>query len=595
MGPTHERVGGSPPAARHRMLFLSRGEQSLQLMAQGIATRVAPEGTEVLAASTRPAPYHPLATAVMLEEGIDIMALPLRTVLDLEVFAFDVVVTLGTVDPESDLSLPGMPPQFHWPLTTPDSGADDEQLSAFRHLRDSLRQRIVGLFASETLRGLSMARRNLELVLDNLAYGVLAHTQSRRIFYFNEAAEAMTGYSRRDVLGKDCHKVFRPRRFCGGDCAFCDGLKPPASPGESKTCHVEFQRPDRTKRVLEMTIRPLGDPAGSNVGALVSFTDQTELDTLRRRARRYRTCGDLLARDPSMLALFEQIRELGPSNLPVLIEGESGTGKELVARAIHQESPRANRPFVAINCGALPEGILESELFGHMRGSFTGAVRDQRGRFELAHRGTLLLDEIGDLPLSVQVKLLRVLQEQQFERLGGEKPIRVDVSIVSATNQSLSQLMEKQLFRRDLYYRLCVAPIHVPALRERPMDIPLLVDHFLETVAFETGRPPITVSSEALDALTSYFWPGNVRELRNILEYASVKCRSGLLEPRHLPSEILAVATRPRRTRGPARKLREEQVLGALRQTRWDKSKAARLLGVGRSTLYRFMRRMARQ
>ncbi len=579
-------------ARRHLILFLSKGHHSLHLMAQGLASALAPDDTEVLAASMQPAPHHPLAVAAMLEEGVDITTPPLRTVLDIEVFAFDMVVTLGGFDPDNRLNLPGMPPQFHWPYAVAETGTDVEKLQAFRDAREGLRKRIIELFSSETLQGLSVARRNLELVLDNLAYGVLAHTKDRRIFHFNQAAEAMTGVHRDEVLGKDCHKVFRPKRFCGGDCSFCDGHTGAEELATGKTRQVEFKRPDKQKRIFEMTISPLGDPAGSNVGALVSFTDQTELDSLRRRVRHHHSCGELLARDPAMLTLFEQIRELGPANLPVLIEGESGTGKELVARAIHEESPRANHPFVAINCGALPEGILESELFGHMRGSFTGAVRDQRGRFELAHRGTLLLDEIGELPPNVQVKLLRVLQEQQFERLGGEKSIQVDVRIISATNQNLIRLMDQQRFRRDLYYRLCVAPIRMPALRERRLDIPLLVDHFIETVSIESGKPPVRVTNQALDALTNYAWPGNVRELRNIIEYACVKCHSGVLELRHLPPEVTTLVTRPARTRGPAPKLKQDQVLGALRQTGGDKSKAARLLGVGRSTLYRFIRRM---
>jgi len=561
-------------------------------MAQGLARSLAPEDTEIIAASMQPAPRHPLAVRAMAEVSVDIAELPLRTVLDIEMFAPDMVVTLGGFDPDNRLNLAGMPPQFHWPYAVGEDGSEEALLEAYRETRERLRERIRELFSSETLQGLHVARRNLELVLDNLAYGVLAHTKNRRIFHFNQAAEAMTGMQRSQVLGKDCHKVFRPKRFCGGDCSFCDGQSGAEELSAQPTRLQEFKRPDGPKRVFEMTISPLGDTGGSNVGALVSFTDQTELDSLRRRVRRHHTCGELLARDPAMLKLFEQIRELGPTSLPVLIEGESGTGKELVARAIHDESPRADQPFVAINCGALPEGILESELFGHERGSFTGAVRDQRGRFELAHRGTLLLDEIGELPPNVQVKLLRVLQEQQFERLGGEKSIRVDVRIISATNRNLTRLMEQNLFRRDLYYRLCVAPIHLPALHERRLDIPLLVDHFLETLSFENGRPPITVTNETLDALTNYAWPGNVRELRNVIEYASVKCRSGVLEHRHLPPEILSMRTPPQRTRGPAPKLKQEQVVGALRQTGGDKSRAARVLGVGRSTLYRYIRRM---
>ncbi|MFH2008511.1 MAG: sigma 54-interacting transcriptional regulator [bacterium] len=552
------------------------------------------EHTEVFAASMRPASLHPIAASVMAELGIDLTSLPLRTPLDIEVFSFDMVVTLGGFDPNNRLNLPGMPPQFQWKQAiaepVPDGMSTED---AFRQTRDDLKRRIAELFSSETLQGLSVARRNLELVLDNLAYGVLAHTVNRRIFHFNQAAERITGFHRDDVIGRDCHKVFRPKRFCGGDCSFCDTRVSPEDLNKRKTVPVDFTTTAGDRRVLEMTISPLADVGGANVGAVVSFTDATELESLRRRVKHHYTCGELRAKDPAMLALFDQIRELGPTNLPVLIEGASGTGKELVAKAIHAESPRADQPFVAINCGALPEGILESELFGHVRGSFTGAVRDQRGRFELAHRGTLLLDEIGDLPQAMQVKLLRVLQEHQFERLGGEKPITVDVRIISATNQNLNRLMEQNRFRRDLYYRLCVAPIRMPALRDRRLDIPVLVDHFLEQVSTETGRPLITVSNEALDLLTTYAWPGNVRELRNIIEYSYIKCRSGSLEPQHLPKEVVSFNRAPRGQRGPRLKLNTDQVVNALKESKGDKAKAARLLGVGRSTLYRFIRRTA--
>jgi len=277
-------------------------------------------------------------------------------------------------------------------------------------------------------------------------------------------------------------------------------------------------------------------------------------------------------------------------NVSVLVEGESGTGKELVARAIHTMSPRAKEPFVAINCGALPEGILESELFGHVRGAFSGAIQDRKGRFELADKGTIFLDEVSELSPAMQVKLLRVLQEQRFEPVGGERSIQVNVRVVSATNQNLRELMEKKGFRRDLFYRLCVVPITIPPLRERRLDIPVLVEHFIDMTAQELERPVLTPSNEVLDLFTRYSWPGNVRELRNAVEYAYVKCRAGVIGVEHLPPEIAYQSGERRRSKpGPALKLKKEDILAALAEAEGSRKKAAELLGVGRATIYRYL------
>ena len=433
-----------------------------------------------------------------------------------------------------------------------------------------------------------LSRRNLEAILDNLLDGVLAHTSDRRIFFFNRAAERITGYRREDVLGRDCHEVFTGR-FCGGSCLFCESAA--ESDKTSTKNEVVFLRPDGEELMLEMATMPLLDDDRTILGALVSFKDNTELVSLKRRLKHHHALGGMIGKDPKILALFEQIRELGAVNAPVLIQGESGTGKELVANAIHQISPRGSRPFVAVNCGALPEGILESELFGHVRGAFSGAVQNKKGRFELAHGGTLFLDEVGEISAAMQVKLLRVLQEQKFFRVGGEEAIEVDVRIISATNQKLRQLMEQGRFRRDLFYRLCVVPLELPPLRERRLDIPILVEHFAEQIATESGRPLIVPSPAALDLLTGYAWPGNVRELRNAIEYAYVKCYEDEFGPGHLPPEIAsdtggAPASRP----GPAPRFSRDQVLKALARAGGNRKQAAGLLGVGRATLYRYLK-----
>jgi PAS domain S-box-containing protein len=313
----------------------------------------------------------------------------------------------------------------------------------------------------------------------------------------------------------------------------------------------------------------------------------------------------IVGRDPAMQELFESIRQLADVAVPVVIQGESGTGKELVANAIHAHGPRATSPFVPVNCGALPENLLESELFGHVKGAFTGAVRDKRGRFELAHEGTLFLDEVADLPAPVQVKLLRVLQEGKFERLGDEKTLSADVRIISATNKDLSEEVEGGRFREDLFYRLRVVPVYVPALRDRRSDIPLLVDHFLVEEARE-GQRSEGVSREALAYLVDYPWPGNVRELQSAVRFALIKSRGKLVRPEHLPEDIRthgdAMRGRDRerrdakpyvvagkRKRGRAPKLSQASVHRALEKAGGNKVEAAKILGVGRATLYRYL------
>ena len=571
---------------RHHILFLASGRSNVHLMAEGIARQLEQDQVEPISATMSPPEIRPLAARVMREIGIEIVGLPQRTPLDIELFMFDLVITLGDFDQACRPNLPGMPPHLHWEVPEPGRrDAEDVALDKLRRARDTLRQRIDTLFQSGMLHALLVTRKNLELILDNLLDGVMAHTTSRRIFYFNQAAERITGRRRQDILGNDCHEVF-PGRFCGGTCTFCDGTAEGAGVNRSE---VPFVRPDGAERKLEMVTTPLVDPDGHSVGALVSFRDNTELDALKRRLRHHHSLGGMVGKDPKMLALFDLVREVANVDVSVLVEGESGTGKELVANAIHEMSSRADKPMVAINCGALPEGILESELFGHVRGAFSGAVQNKRGRFELADGGTIFLDEVGELSPAMQVKLLRVLQEQKFERVGGEKPIQVDVRVISATNQNLRQLMERKAFRKDLFYRLCVVPVTLPPLRERRLDIPMLVEHFVEVIAKQTGRQMLTPSTEALDALTRYRWPGNVRELRNAIEYAYVKCHAGVFGVEHLPAEITQADSLPATRPGPQPKLAKEDVLKALARAEGNKKKAAEILGVGRATLYRYL------
>lgn len=440
--------------------------------------------------------------------------------------------------------------------------------------------------SSVDLEHLLADKRNLEQILDNLMEGIIAHDRKRRVLFFNRAAEVITGFSREEVIGKDCHEVFGAP-FCGNRCSFC-GETP------SSLTHLSYPlnivNKNGEPRRIEMSVTGMTDEAGCFVGVLAAFRDMTDLIGLRTRLGELTSFAGIVGRDRKMLRLFEQIRDLANNDFPVCISGETGTGKELVAAAIHQESHRSGGPFVPVNCGALPEGLLESELFGHVRGAFSGAIRDKKGRFELAQGGTIFLDEVSELPRPMQVKLLRVLQEGTFERVGGERTITADVRVISASNRDLRREMEKGNFREDLFYRLSVVPVHLPPLRERRNDIPLLVAHFLEEAA-KRGQRAKGIAKDTLALMMNYSWPGNVRELRNAVHFAIVMSRGGTLHPEHLPMELRReseVGAKP----GPSRKLDEESVARALKESAGNRSKAAKLLGVGRATLYRFLSEM---
>jgi PAS domain S-box-containing protein len=425
--------------------------------------------------------------------------------------------------------------------------------------------------------------KNLVGILDNLTEGIITHDRDRRILFFNRAAEKITGYKRSDVIGKDCLQAFGGP-LCGARCAFKDG-----SPDnlERLSYPVNILTKEGQTRRLEMSINMMSDDLGALVGVIGSFRDVTDLMGLKIQVGDLKGFAGIIGRDPKMLKIYRQIQDMATNVYPVHISGETGTGKELVAAAIHNESRRGGEPFVPVNCGALPEGVLESELFGHVKGAFTGAVRDKKGRFELANRGTLFLDEVTDMPKVVQAKLLRVIQEGTFERVGGEKTVSVNVRLISAANRNLKREVEKGTFRDDLYYRINVVPIHLPPLRERKNDIPILAEHFLKEVLKE-GHETIGLSKEALAIMINYPWPGNVRELQSAIRFALVKARGRLIQPQNLPMELQEWKN-SRSSRGPSRKLGPESVQAALTRSGGNKAKAARLLGVGRATLYRFL------
>jgi DNA-binding NtrC family response regulator len=328
--------------------------------------------------------------------------------------------------------------------------------------------------------------------------------------------------------------------------------------------------------------------------AVVILEDVTELNGYRRLMGVERSFSGLVGSHPSMLEIYDTIRDVADTDVNVMILGESGTGKELVARALHSESGRHERSFVTVNCGAIPDGLLESELFGHVKGAFTGAVQDRRGRFELADGGTIFLDEIGDLSPQMQVKLLRVVQQGTFEKVGAEKTQSVDVRIICATNRDLHAATKDGSFRQDLYYRLCVMPIHMPPLRERLSDLQPLAEHLLERYAVAFDRRAPELSAEVVQRLMDHHWPGNVRELQNVLQFALVLCEGDRIERRHLPPYLREPtdAQTPPRPTGTARsttQLDRARVVHALHEAGGNRTKAAEILGVARATLYRFL------
>ncbi len=440
--------------------------------------------------------------------------------------------------------------------------------------------------------------QNLNLILDTLHIGIIAHTPERIITFFNSEAEKITGYNREEVLGRDCHDIFQGP-FCGGKCSFCNGV--PDFLSSKIEYPVTTATKDGTIIQLEMTVSPIITKDHIFKGVVASFRDMTELFNLSVKAEKLSNFAGIIGQHKVMQDIFKQIQEVALYNYPVHISGETGTGKERVANVIHDISSYGNGAFVPVNCGAIPEGIVESELFGHVRGAFSGAVKERKGRFELAHKGTLFLDEVAELPLKIQVKLLRFLQEGSFERVGGEKKVSVDVRIISATNKNLKDEVKKGKFREDLYYRLNVIPIHVPPLRERKSDIPLLVSEFLEEAGHDSPYGDPKISDKTIDILLAYDWPGNVRELKNAIQFAVVRSRGKKILPSHLPEEIIGNDNINHNYHSvpdaqsvenlmPAKgKLNKESVKAALRRTGGNKSKAARILGVGRATLYRFL------
>ncbi len=435
------------------------------------------------------------------------------------------------------------------------------------------------------------AKEKLSSILDSIADGVFTVDLRFRITSFNRAAEEITGFPAEDVIGRECREVFRSA-VCRVECP----LRTTMRTGEPVT-NYDIEIFDRHNRLRPISVSTalLRDTDGRVIGGVETFRDLSCLRELTEQLRVKYSFANIVGKSEVIQKVFRVIRDAAPSETTVLIEGETGTGKELVARAIHHTSPRRDKPFVAVSCGALPDSLLESELFGHVRGAFTGAESDRPGRFELAHGGTLFLDEIGEVSPALQVKLLRVIETREFERLGDRKTTRVDVRFIAATNRDLRKDVASGRFREDLFYRLNVLAIRLPPLRERAEDIPLLVGHFVTAFSEQTGKKIGGASQETMDIMVDYSWPGNVRQLENAIEHAFIHCTGGLIQPHHLPEELQQphrwVIERASAAQRPLESLEKELILTALERTSWRRSEAARVLGISRSSLWRKMRK----
>jgi PAS domain S-box-containing protein len=482
-------------------------------------------------------------------------------------------------------------------VPTVETSAESVRHGAFDYIPKPIRQetllRITGMALKHKalLDEKERFRANLEAIYRGLRDAIMLVDEDLTVVEANEVAKEICG--RRDVEGQ---LLYTLPVVCSEDVAsVIEETIRTKKPVDMN--RIECRREGEPPRVLSLSVSPLINRQGRFLGAVILIKDETRIHTLEKQLTARQQFGNIVGRSTRMQAVYSLIESLASVDSTVLITGDSGTGKELVAEAIHLKGARSGKPLVKVNCSALTESLLESELFGHVKGAFTGAINDSAGRFQTAQGGTIFLDEIGDISPALQLRLLKVLQNKEIERVGESKPIKVDVRVIAATNRDLRQLMREGTFREDLFYRIKVMEINMPPLRERKEDIPLLTEHFIEKLNTKLQKNIEGVSQEVLRKFMAYSWPGNIRELEHTIEHALILCQKSVVTLEDLPPDILEqtdAGGQSQRIESPQQKYsgtdERGAIIEALAKAGWNKSKAARILGISRRTIYRKMK-----
>ena len=431
--------------------------------------------------------------------------------------------------------------------------------------------------------------RHYQIILDSIADGVFTVNLDWEITSFNTAAEVITGISRQEAMGRPCFEVLRAN-VCETGCVLRHTMET-ENPIVNMPVHII--RADKKSIPISVNTTLLKNEAGQIIGGVETFRDLTVVNKLRRALLKQQSFEDIVSKNGEMVKLFSMLPQIAESSSTVLIQGKSGTGKEIFARAIHNNSTQRDGPFVAVNCGALPDNLCESELFGYKAGAFTDAKKDKPGRFSLAQDGTIFLDEIGDISQAVQIRLLRVLEEKVYEPLGSTKQIKTNARVIAATHRDMEKLVQEGRFREDLYFRINVIKMVLPPLCERREDIPLLVDHFIQHFNDMTGRKIVGMTQEAMAALMLYDWPGNVRELENAIEHAFVLCKGELIRLECLPEQLIPKNGSMLVPTGlTLKEIEKRAIQQALERNQWKKVATARELGIDKNTLRRKIHRL---
>ncbi len=429
------------------------------------------------------------------------------------------------------------------------------------------------------------------IILESISDGVFTVDHEWCITSFNKAAEKITGISRKEAIGKRCCEVFRSN-MCESDCALRRTMEQGIPFVDTATYIINSKQQSIPVTVCTALLQ---DASGKILGGVETFRDMSLVEELRRALDAKYQLGDIISRSHSMEKIMRLLPKIAESDSTVLIQGETGTGKELIARAIHDLGPRREKPFIAVNCGALPDTLLESELFGYKAGAFTNAVKDKPGLFAAAEGGTILLDEIGDVSPAFQVRMLRVLQERTYMPLGAVKPEKTDVRVITASNKDVQSLVDSGVFRKDLYYRINVLKIQLPALKDRKNDIPMLAEHFIDKFNTLKNRDITGISADAMDMLMSHSYPGNIRELENLIEHAFILCPDHTpIESKHLPETLKTSKkdTPSASIRDRMHSLESETILDALERNHHNRLATARELNIHKSTLFRKMKKL---